>query len=194
MRIFSYISVFVCLLSSFSMSGNAQTYQLSADGGYVVRTVPQGTVAASSLNTSLLNAGWTSTVGTGGSMSVTNYMAGFQSGSGGAQFEALYNNGAALGAGQVLQWVQVINTNDPLGNKTSPYLDNAAKPNQPFYSYTMENRDPNLPANQLNFYDYSQRPPSDLSKANPITWNANLYPVIYDGKTGITVKNGVSWG
>jgi hypothetical protein len=90
--------------------------------------------------------------------------------------------------------VQVITTNVPLGGATSPYLDNAGKPTKPFYTYTAENRNPALPANQLNFYDFSKRDPATLSTTNPITWNANLYPVVWDGSTGITVHDGISWG
>lgn len=172
----------------------AVPFELSADGSAVVRLTPQGAVTAGSLDTSLLNSGWSATTGTGGSLSVTSYTAGFKSGIGGAEIKALYDNGSALGTGNSLQWVQVLNTNDPLGGKTSPYLDNAGKPTQPFYTYTNENRDPTLPANKLNFYDYSKRDPADLSTTNPINWNASLYPVIWDGATGLTVQDGVSWG
>jgi plastocyanin len=60
----------------------------------------------------------------------------------------------------------------------------------------VQNADPGLPSNELNFYDYSKRPPSDLQTvANPITWSADLYPVIVtDGSKDITVENGISWG
>jgi hypothetical protein len=76
----------------------------------------------------------------------------------------------------------------------SPYLDNAGKPSEPYYTYTAANRDPSLPANRLNFYDYSKRDPAILATTNPITWNANLYPVIRDSTQAFTVLDGISWG
>jgi hypothetical protein len=99
--------------------------------------------------------GYTVTTGTAGSLSVTDYEAGWNtnSSSGGAIFQALCNYGAALASGQRLEWIQVVTTNARLGNATSPYLDNAFAPTQPFYSLTAANRNPSLPANQLNFLD-----------------------------------------
>jgi hypothetical protein len=146
------------------------------------------------LNTDFLFVGsnFTSSKGTGGALLVTGYDAGFRGGLGGAQITALFDT--ALSAGQDLQWVQVINTNDPLGGATSPYLDNAANTSLPFYSFTAENRDPALPATQLNFYDFPTRSPADLSSTDPITWNASLYPVITDGKTTLIAEDGVTWG
>jgi hypothetical protein len=173
-----------CLLFAAAQA-IADSYALSPDGSAVVRITPQTTLSASSFNTALLSGGYTATTGSSGSLSVTNYMAGF-AGSGGAQFEALYNNGGPFGAGQNFEYIQVITTNSPLGNSVSPYLDNAPNPSQPFYSYQ--------PANQLNFYDYSQRPTSFLKTTNPITWNASLYPVIVNANNAITLENGVGWG
>lgn len=170
-------------------------YTLSPDGSAVVRLAPQQNVGAGSLAVTPLPGGYTVTAGSGPSPAVTSYIAGFASGSGGAQFTALYNNGAPLAAGQALSWVQVITTNAPLGGAVSPYLDNAANPGTPFYSFTNENRNPTLPANQINFYDYSRRPPSTLSTVNPVTWNAALYPVVTTtGSTNLTAENGVAWG
>lgn|GEM_PF-4776211 len=173
----------------------AQTYALSPDGAAVVRLAPQGTVSANTLGGTPLPGSYTVTAGSGASPAITSYAAGFRGANGGAQIEALYNNGNALATNQSLNWVQTINTNVPLGGAVSPNLDNAANPATPFYSYTAENRDPALPANQINFYDYSTRSPSTLSSTNPITWNAALYPVItIAGSTALTVENGVTWG
>ncbi|MCX6632525.1 MAG: choice-of-anchor K domain-containing protein, partial [Candidatus Solibacter sp.] len=48
---------------------------------------------------------------------------------------------------------------------------------------------------QLNFYDFSTRPPADLATINPITWSAALYPVIVGANgTSLEVENGTSWG
>jgi hypothetical protein len=180
------------------MAGNAlaQNYALSPDGSAVVRINPVTNITNTSLNASFLTGfGYTTTYAgaTTATFASTAYNAGFKNGTGGAHFEALYNNVAALPAGRALQWVQVINTNVPLGGAISPYLDNAGKPGAPFYTYTVENRNSSLPANQLNFYDFSRRDPATLSTTNPITWSANLYPVIYNS-TNIEVQNGLSWG
>src|SRR5471032_2224689 len=75
-------------------------YALSADGATVVRLTPQGTVAASALTSAMLTPGWSATAGSGGSLGVTSYDAGYKSGAGGAQFTALYDNGAPLAAGK----------------------------------------------------------------------------------------------
>ena len=179
---------------ALTSSAYADTYALSADGATVVRLVSQGTAAASTLDTSLLNAGWTSAAGTGGSMSVSSYTAGFKNGMGGAEIKALYDNASAPAAGSSLEWVQVITTNAALGSATSPYLDNALKPTKPFYSLTAENKNASLPASKLNFYDYSKRDPAMLATTNPINWDAKLYPVVWDGAKGLTVQDGVSWG
>ena len=176
------------------------TYSLSPDGSTVYRLVAEGPILASSFNTSLLTNGYTATTGSAGSLSLTSYNAGFYvdplGGIHNAQITALYNFGATLSAGQSLQWVQVVTTNDPAGGASSPYLDNAVNTLQPFYSYTLQNRTSGLPANELNFYDYSGRSPTDLQTvANPINWSAALYPVIVNSNTkSLIVENGISWG
>jgi hypothetical protein len=188
------IVISVLFFACIAKSGRAGTvYAISPDGSAVVRLTPEASVSASSLNLALLPSGYAATTDSSGSLSVTGYDAGFRSGNGGAQFTALYNTG--LEASSNLNWIQVINTNDPLGNSTPPYLDNAANTSQPFYSFTQENRDSTLPGNQLNFYDFSTRSPSDLSSTDPITWNADLYPVIASSSgNALTVENGTTWG
>lgn len=46
----------------------------------------------------------------------------------------------------------------------------------------------------MSFSDFSRRDPASLGSTNPITWSANLYPVVYDGATTVVVGNGVQWG
>jgi hypothetical protein len=95
-----------------------------------------------------------------------------------------------LSSGQSLQWIQIGNDNDPLyGTIKSPYVD--GRTTSQFY--LPQNRNPALPPNMNNFYDFSTRSPSDLSTVNPISWSANLYPVVTDG-TNVTIENGVTWG
>ncbi len=139
-------------------------YMLSPDGSTVYRLVPSGPISANTFNSGLLTDGYTATTGNDGSLSLTSYNAGFETGGGGAQITALYTLGAPLSAGQTFEWIQIGTDNDPFQGATSPYLDNAPNPSEPFYSYE--------PANQLTFYDYSRRPPSDLvTVANPINWS-----------------------
>ncbi|WP_375515898.1 hypothetical protein [uncultured Nostoc sp.] len=178
----------------------AADFALSPDGSAVVRLVPSNTVSASSLNTSLLPVGWTANTGTGGTLTVNSYNAGFKGSVGGARITALFDKGTALSLKQYLQWVQVVDTNLPLAGKTSPYLDNAVNPacgnaaNQPFYSCTVPNMTSGLLASQINFYDFSRRDQSSIATKNPVTWNANLYPVIANASNELTVYKGVSWG
>lgn len=179
---------------SMSWSAYAADYALSPDGSAVVRLTSQATIGAGTLSSGLLPSGWTSTSGSGGSLAVTTYRAGFSGATGGGEIEALFNLGGAAPAGSYLEWVQVLNTNAPLGGNTSPYLDNAANTAKPFYSLTAANTTPGLPAGQLNFYDFSKRNPSLLSLTNPITWNAQLYPVVANAQQQLTVYDGVSWG
>ena len=80
-----------------------------------------------------------------------------------------------------MEWVQVIQTNQPLSGTATTYLDKAANTSKPFYSFTQENKTPGLPATQLNFYDFSKRLETSVNTVNtvnPVTWNASLYPVV----------------
>ncbi len=175
-------------------------YALSADGYAVVRSNATSTVAAALFNSSLLTNGFTASTKTGGTLSLTNYTAGFRSGTGGTQIRALYSTASTVTSPQMLQWVQIITTNDPLKAISTTYLDNSAAsfnpnaPTQPFYSATAVNRTAGLPSNQLNFFDFSTRSPADLATLGSISWTANLFPVLWDGGKSIQVDNGLSWG
>jgi hypothetical protein len=180
-------------------------YVLSSDGSVVYRLTPKGGVASTSLAAGLLTAfGYSVSTDTTGTITVNPYEAGWVEDrkSGGGHFEAVYNHGAPLAAGQTLEWVQVVTTNDPAGGRTSPYLDNANdstyNPNasqKPFYTLTAQNSSsgPAQPSGSLYFFDFSKRAPGDVTSANPVNWSANLYPVIVDGQH-ITVENGETWG
>jgi hypothetical protein len=183
------------LLACCAMQGAlAAAFAVSSDGLAVVRLHAQGTVAAGGLASDMLTTGWSASAGTGGTMSVTGYDAGFKSGQGGAEFKALYDNGGALPAGKSLEWVQVITTNAPLGGATSPHLDNQGKPTEPFYTFTAQNRNAALPASKLNFYDFSKRNISRLDTMASVDWDAQLFPVIRGADKALTVKDGVTWG
>ena len=195
------------------------SFKLSSDGLVVYRIVSQGTVSAATLNPALINGGYTVTTGTGGSVSVTSYNAGFYtsynagvtSGAGGAQITAIYNNGSQLASGQYLQWIQVGTDNDPIAGYTaSPWLDNANYPadpskgiignptasSQPFYSCTLDNslKGPSLPANEIYFYDYSRRAPGDVSVTKPVvTWSADLYPATVRNRAKLAYNGVTGW-
>lgn len=187
------VLTFPLLVPTFAYADS--TYALSPDGASVVRLTPQTSVSASSLSAQLLSAyGYSVSATSGDTLSTTLYGAGYVGSSGGAKYTALNDNNASLAPGYSLNWIQVINTNSPAAGATSPYLDNSGSVTSPFYTYTVQNTDPTLPNGQLNFYDYSKRPQSYLSTTNPITWSANLYPVIVGPGKSLMVENGVSWG
>jgi hypothetical protein len=126
---------------------------------------------------------------------VTDYDAGWKGTSiGGGAIRASDTHGSNVPAGKQLQWVQVISKNVPLGGATSPYLD--PQPNDdtlPFYWTTAE-----LPTytsgRNLQFSDFSTRSVTTLASTDPITWNANLYLLDWDGGTTVNVYDGVNWG
>ena len=172
------------------------TYALSPDGSTVVRLEPGTSASSSSFDTALLPAGYTATAGSLGSLLVGSYTAGFMNGApcpgcGGAFFTALYNTG--LQASSNLNWIQVFTANAPAPGGT--YLDNFGNPSTPFYSGTQQNRNPNLPGNELNFLDFPARGPSYLNSINPVTFDATLYPVLVGG-TGksLQIENGLTYG
>lgn len=184
----------VLTVCSCSLAAHAADYALSPDGTAVVRLVAQGSAAAGSLDSALLPAGWTAATAAGGTTSINSYTAGFSGTTGGAEITALFDGGAAVPAGSYLEWVQVLNTNSPLGGNTSPYLDNAADTSKPFYSLTAQNLTAGLPAGQIDFYDFSKRDPALLATTDPITWNASLYPVVANAANQLEVHDGVTWG
>jgi hypothetical protein len=177
------------LASLTAMNATADTYKLSPDGTAVVRLVSSSPIAASTFDSSLLPAGYTSSTATGGSLAITTYEAGYKGGGGGGHIEALYTPATAPPAGSTLKWVQVGNDNDPAPGYPSPYLDSSAA-SRPFYGGS----NATLPSGNLPFYDFSRRPPAHLSTINPINWSANLYPSVVDSNKNIKIYDGVSWG
>ncbi|SEL89348.1 PEP-CTERM protein-sorting domain-containing protein [Roseateles sp. YR242] len=187
------------LLLVFALPASAADYALSPDGNTVVRVVPQTTISSASFNTALLTGeypGWTVSLANaaGGVVTPGTYTAGWQGGGGGAMFTASYSQTNAVAAGHQLHWVQVIDTNQPAGGTSTPYID--PRPNDdtlPFYWTTAEVAGKST-SKTVSFSDFSRRPPTALSSVNPVTWNASLYAVEYDGNNSITVHDGVSWG
>lgn len=104
---------------------------------------------------------------------------------------------------EVLRWVQLINTDRPMNNAKSPYIDpfpndDPSGKDLPFY-YT----DAEIKAQEgakksakkkydLRFYDFSKRshPPN-----SQYTWKAELYLVSWDAsKKEVTIHDGIRWG
>ena len=175
-------------------------YALSPDGSVVYRVLPEEVRDSSDLDTSLIKGkfDYTLIAAHDGALVLIDYTAGFISakGIGGAELNALYSLVRPLNAGESLNWIQVVHTNVPLKTTSTTYLDNRSMPTEPFYPPTAANRSflfPDLPANQVNFYDFPGRDPQRLQTVNPITWDADLYPVLVNGKS-LTIENGVSWG
>lgn len=199
LRMFSrFVFAGAALLSAAHVQ--AAPYALSPDGSAVVRVTPSTSLGSGSFDASLITAaytGWTvnqSAAASGGSVTLGSYDAGWKDGLGGAKLTATYAQSNNVAAGSLLHWVQVIDTNLPIGGVSSPYLD--PRPNDdslPFYLTPSEQLAAST-GKTTSFYDFSRRDPASLSSTNPITWNALLYQVEYDGNTSVTVRDGLSWG
>ncbi len=174
----------------------AAEYAVSPDGNAVVRIInPEG---AAPLNTALITAAYPDLTVTNGGVpgrfSIGNYSAAWNGTNGGAQFGGLYNQTANIGANSSLNFIQIVNTNAPLGGAASPYID--PQPNDdnlPFF-WTRPEAAGLGNLNTVRFDDFSTRSQGRLLAANPVTWQASLYPVIDDGEGTVQVGNGVSWG
>jgi hypothetical protein len=188
------------LLASIVSPVWSADYAISADGNSVVRTTTSTALSSAAFDASLVTSaypGWTVTkaaAASGGAIASTVYEAGWAGGGGGAKFEADYLQSQAVAAGKQLHYLQVISTNDPLNGAVSPYID--PQPNDdnlPFYWTTSEVATRST-SRTVHFSDFSKRDPATLASTNPITWNAQLFQVEYDGANAITVRDGVSWG
>lgn len=188
------------LLASAVSPAWSADYAISPDGNAVVRITTSTALTSAAFDTSLVTSaypGWTVTkaaAASGGAIASTVYEAGWAGGGGGAKFEADYLQTQAVAAGKQLHYLQVISTNDPLNGAVSPYID--PQPNDdnlPFYWTTAEVAARST-SRTVHFSDFSKRDPATLSSTNPITWNAKLFQVEYDGASAITVRDGVSWG
>lgn len=187
------------LCSAVSLAWSAD-YAIAPDGNAVVRVTASGALTSAGFDASLVTSaypGWTVTkaaAAAGGAIAQTTYQAGWENGGGGAKFEADYLQTNSVAAGKQLHYLQVITTNDPLNGAVSPYID--PQPNDdnlPFYWTTGEVAGKST-SKTVHFSDFSKRDPATLSTTNPITWDANLYQVEYDGANAVTVRDGVSWG
>ena len=181
-----------CLISAV----HASPFAVSPDGNAVVRIIEP--VGAPPLNTGLITAEYPNLAVTNGGVpgrfSLGTYEAAWDGTAGGARFTGVYTQQNGIGALQQLNYIQIINTNVPLGGATSPYID--PQPNDdnlPFYWTKAEAFERGTP-NAIRFSDFSTRDQGSLIDANPITWSAELYPVIDDGAGGVQVGNGVTWG
>lgn len=172
----------------------------SADGAYVVTSDSIASLGVDSFNTGLVTSGffsWTVDKGSAspGTFSVSSYKAAFtNTGEGGAQITLVYDNGAAIPAGQQLQWFHFVSTNAPLGGTTSPYVD--PRPNDdtlPFY-LTESERAAATSGNAVLFYDYSKRLSTQWASASTVKWAGSLFLAQWDGATKVSYMDGLQWG
>ncbi|MCS7209097.1 MAG: PEP-CTERM sorting domain-containing protein [Fimbriimonadales bacterium] len=141
--------------------------------------------------------GWTINLGANlpGTLTIQDYIATFLTAPhrGGAQFLATYNppaNGNVRG----LRWIQMIDTNFPLGGNTSPYID--PRPNDdnlPFY-WTEQEHTANSGNDFIRFSDV----PARVCRNRPdfIRWRASLFIATWDLNTPgtVTLHDGIEWG
>jgi hypothetical protein len=104
----------------------------------------------------------------------------------GANLDVACNYRPMLAAGQFVDWIQVVTTNDPANNIVTPavsYVD-------------FDDNNPNLPTygrgyDQRGFMDVSAR--SNIS--DPITWQGEVYLAELTGANAITIyPDGITWG
>jgi hypothetical protein len=116
---------------------------------------------------------------------------------GGGRLEATYTRANTDPAIADLHWIQMIDTNVPLGGNTNFYID--PRPNDdtlPFYWTLAEDNnanDGNKTANTYHFFDQSKR---DLSSDTLKTWRGELMLASWDGNDPGTVYvyDGIRWG
>jgi hypothetical protein len=129
-----------------------------------------------------------------GTLTIHNYHAQiFAPHVGGAFFDATFTppaGGNVVG----LRWIQMIDTNDPAGGNTSPYID--PRPNDddlPFY-WTEQEHAQNSGPNHIYFRDASRRP----CRSHPdfIQWRGYLFIATWDMNNPgvVTLHDGVQWG
>ncbi|NEP13183.1 MAG: PEP-CTERM sorting domain-containing protein [Symploca sp. SIO2C1] len=198
-------------LTLTNTDNNSVTRFISPDGATVTELKPISLLSPSSFNTSSFNSsyggqfgGYTINTGVsnGDQITVSTYDAGSPGAAAnglpvvGGQIVATYqNNILPIGTPH---FVQFVNTNQPLGNATPPYLDPAPNDdNLPFY-WTETERPTYQSGTNLSFFDFSKRTSDDLFGTSPkldsITWEADLFYVQWDGGTEITVEGGINWG
>jgi hypothetical protein len=121
-------------------------------------------------------------------------------------FQVDYINSSVLSipAGNVIQWIQFVYTNDPIPGQASPALDptmwNGVKnweDGLPFYWTLAQNKShSNIGNVMLRFTDRPARPfDPDAITLGTITWEAHLYLALWDQAHAICVDpDGVKWG
>ena len=156
---------------------------ITQDGAAVVDTTPLTEISASSLNTALVpELTFTPGPSPADILSVKDYLPGsrLDAGgvSGGAAIIATYTNGAPLSSGHQLHWIQIVDSNVPPSG-----VDGL-----PFYPFATAS------GNTSTMEDFSRRFTAHLSTIDPITFDAKLYPVDWNGTNAAVVHNGIQWG
>ncbi len=135
------------------------------------------------------NEGWT-IVNAGalsGTFQITTFDAKFDGCSGGVEFQVTYVPGEGDPAVGDTNWAQAIDTNDPLGGKTSPYLDIASGKDEdpPLYPHSYPDG---------YFYDWPKRGcPDDCEET--VSWEGHLYLTAIDrAAEKLSLYEGIVWG
>jgi hypothetical protein len=145
---------------------------------------------------------WTFTFAVGGlagTLNIDQYKA-TSSGAhnGGGLLEATYTRAAGDPTIANLHWIQLVDTNKPLGGTTTPYID--PRPNDdtlPFYWTLAEDgqaANGNKTANTYHFFDNSNR--TCTAHPETINWAGELLLASWDNNDpgAVTVYDGVKWG
>lgn len=185
-------------LMLFPLNALSESYALSPDGNAAIQLMPFTSVSRNDFDTSLLTSqynGWMVNKAEEGEVTLDTYDAMWNSTIiGGGTIELAYTQSAPVPGGNTLNWIQVIDTNIPLGGATPPYIDPVPNDDDlPFYWTASEQMD-NSTSQMVSFSDFSRRDASSLATTSPITWSAKLFPVEYDGARTVVIHDGISWG
>ncbi len=184
---------------------------ITPDGSVVVELKPLQALSSADFNTSSFNnsyggqfSGYTINQGgsTGDAITVDTYDAGSTGSAGnglpvvGGNIRLVYQNGTAPTS--TPHFTQFVDTNQPLGGASPPYLDPAPNDdNLPFY-WTEAERPGVQSGSMLAFRDFSKRRTDELfgtpAAKDSIDWEADLFYGQWDGTTTLNVEGGVRWG
>ncbi|MBX6315011.1 MAG: PEP-CTERM sorting domain-containing protein [Isosphaeraceae bacterium] len=133
-------------------------------------------------------------------MTINYYRPAIDGGSGGARISATYTRAGTDPAISNPTFIQMVDTNDPLGGTTSPYID--PRPNDdtlPFYWTTGEMaQTTNAGAGTIQFTDFSKRSPlanPDYMPGWDTYWRGELMLASWAGGTSkdVTIYDGFVW-
>lgn len=186
---------------------NAPSWKVGLSPGYTdVTYMPSASATMVAQLSAEFGPTWTFTPATGGlwgTMTIEFYEPFMSPGgnSGGVEISANYVGGFGDPAITNLTFIQLIDTNEPVGGTTNPYID--PRPNTdalPFY-FTVPRmaETTNVELNTISFSDAPHRPKPpnpDLMPGYDTYWNAELILASWAGgdSTTVTLYDGFSYG